>query len=403
MKILMVSPYLPSPTLGNRARSYHLLRMLARHHTVSLLAMNVDIAIEASYSISLLENFLYRIEVIRHSTLHAKLRKLVNVICGKSNIVDEHTTKGMQSALDLLFARDHYDVVLFECALIANHRLPEHVKVILDQHNIEHELLQRAYLHETDWLRKWYTWREGRLVKPIEIELCRKADAVAVTSERERLLLKSVLPRSIIEVVPNGVDIEYFHGNYSEQEVDGRIIFTGSMGYHPNADAVLLFAQKCWPLIREHIPGATWQIVGKDPLPDVWKLAELSGVTVTGSVADVRPYFAEAMVAIVPLLVGSGTRLKILEAMAMRKAVVSTSLGCEGLSVVPGKHLIVADQPEVFAQAVIELLNNAKKRQALGTAGRALVEAEYSWEKCGTRLLELVTEVVEMESSLHER
>jgi len=309
----------------------------------------------------------------------------------------------MQSTLDLLFSQDHYDAVVFESALASGYHLSEHVKVILDQHNIEFELLQRAYLHETAWLRKWYNWWESRLVKPVEVELCRGADAIVVTSERERLLLKSILPPSKIEVVSNGVDIEYFHGNCSEQEVDGRIVFTGSMAYYPNVEAVLFFAQKCWPLVREHIPGAIWQIVGKDPLPAVRKLAELPGITVTGSVADVRPYFAEARVAIVPLQIGGGTRIKILEAMAMRKAVVSTSLGCEGLSVVPGKHLIVADQPEVFAQAVIELLNNAEKRQALGTAGRAMVEAEYSWEKCGTRLLELVTEVVEMESSLHER
>ena len=391
MKILMVSPYLPSPTSGNRSRSYYLLKMLARQHTVSLLAIDDSAAIEVPQSMALLESLTYKIEVLHRSTSYPKrLRQLVNVVCGRSNALEEYTVKGKQSALDLLFARDHYDAVLYEDALTANCRLPEYVKVIHDQHNIEHELLQRAYLYETTWLRKWYNWRESRLVKPVEIELCRKADAVAVTSERERLLLKSMLPSSMIEVVPNGVDIEYFHGNSVGQEVNGRIVFTGSMEYYPNIKAVLFFARECWPLIRKHIPGATWQIVGKNPLPDVQKLAGLPGVTVTGSVADVRPYFAEARVAIVPLLVGGGTRIKILEAMAMRKAVVSTSLGCEGLSVVPGKHLIVADQPEEFAQAVIELLNIPEKRQTLGTAGRALVETEYSWEQCGDQLLHIL-------------
>ena len=197
----------------------------------------------------------------------------------------------------------------------------------------------------------------------------------------------------MIEVVPNGVDIDYFQRNGSEQGVDGRIIFTGSMEYYPNVEAVLFFAQKCWPLIRERLPNATWQIVGKNPVIDVRKLAKLPGVTVTGSVADVRPYFTEAMVAIVPLLVGSGTRLKILEAMAMQKAIVSTSLGYEGLSVVPGKHLIAADQPEAFAQAVIELLNNPGKRQALGIASRVLVEAEYGWERCGDQLLRVLEQL----------
>ena len=125
-------------------------------------------------------------------------------------------------------------------------------------------------------------------------------DAVAVTSERERKTLKSLLPDTLVEVVSNGVDIDYFHGKDGEQKIDGRIVFTGAMDYYPNVKGVLFFAQKCWPLILGHMPGATWHIVGKNPLPDVQKLAELPGVTVTGSVADVRPYFDEARVAIVP-------------------------------------------------------------------------------------------------------
>lgn len=394
MKILMVSPYLPSPTSGNRARSYYLLKMLARQHTVSLLAMDDGDAIEACCTMSLLRSFTHRVDVLHRPTFSSRrLHQLVNVICGRSNVLDEHTMKGMQRRLDVLLAHDQYDAVLFEGALTGDHRLPGEVKVILDEHNIEYELLQRTYLHETAWLRKWYNWRESRLVKPVEIALCRKADAIVVTSERERLLLKSMLSHSMIEVVPNGVDIDYFQRNGSEQGVDGRIIFTGSMEYYPNVEAVLFFAQKCWPLIRERLPNATWQIVGKNPVIDVRKLAKLPGVTVTGSVADVRPYFTEAMVAIVPLLVGSGTRLKILEAMAMQKAIVSTSLGYEGLSVVPGKHLIAADQPEAFAQAVIELLNNPGKRQALGIASRVLVEAEYGWERCGDQLLRVLEQL----------
>jgi glycosyltransferase involved in cell wall biosynthesis len=322
-----------------------------------------------------------------------RLKQLVNVIGGKSDILNEPGTKALLNALDLLFVHDHYDAVLFEGTLNSNYHLPEQVKVIIDKHNIEFELLERLSLNETRWFRKWYNGREYRLVKPVEIKQCRDADAVAVTSERERLLLKRLLPHNVIEVVPNGVDVAYFHGSGAEQEVDGRIVFTGAMDYYPNAEAALFFAQKCWPLIRARMPGATWQIVGKNPRPDVQKLAVLPGITVTGSVADVRPSFAEAEVAIVPLLLGGGTRLKILEAMAMRKAVVSTSLGCEGLSAVPGKHLIVADQPEVFAQAVIELLKNPEKRRALGTAGRALVESAYSWERCGDRLLHILEQM----------
>lgn len=393
MKVLILSTIFPSPTSGNRSRNYYLLKMLARQHTVSLITLEESAVIQMPSDMTPLESLTYRMEVIpyQHSPQQFKrFKQLANVISGKSDILNEPGTRAMQDALNLLFERDHYDVVLFECTLNNNYRLPEHVKIIVDKHNIEFELLERLTLNETNWLRKWYNWREKRFVKPVEIKQCRDADAVTVTSERERLLLKSLLPRSVIEVVPNGVDIEYFHGGEAEQEVAGRIVFTGAMDYYPNAEAALFFAQKCWPRIRERVPNATWQIVGKSPRPDVQKLAELPGITVTGSVADVRPSFTEAEVAIVPLLVGGGTRLKILEAMAMQKAVVSTSLGCEGISVIHGKHLMIEDQPEMFAQAVIGLLESREKRRALGTAGRALVESDYSWERCADRLLRVL-------------
>jgi len=267
------------------------------------------------------------------------------------------------------------------------------VKVIIDEHNLEYEIRLRTYERESAWLRKWYNWLEGHLLKPVEIKRCGEADAVLVTSERERRALKRLLPQRMIEVVPNGVDIEFFHGQCTEQAVECRIIFTGAIDYYPNTDAVLFFSQQCWPLIRAQVPAVTWQIVGKNPPPQVQRLASLPGVTVTGPVPDVRPYLASATVAIAPILIGSGTRLKLLEAFAMRKAVVSTSIGCEGLAVEPGKHLLVADQPAAFAQAVVELLGDAEKRGKLAGAARSLVEAEYSWEQCGARLLHVLEKI----------
>jgi len=395
MKLLIVSPYyFPIPAWGARARCYYLLKMLARKHTISLLTIDDRAEIEAYYNTNQVEDLTDRIELLpRPEHHHKRLRQLMNVISRRSNVLDDHSVPGMQEALDALLARNDYDAVLFESALTASYHIPEDVKVILNQHNIEFELLERTYLHEKAGLRKWYNWWESRLLRSVELERCQKADVVLVTSERERLLLKSMLQRSVIEVVPNGVDIETFDRNCSEREVPSRIIFTGSMDYHPNIDGALFFAQKCWPRIRARIPDATWQIVGKNPPPEIRKLGELPGVTVTGSVPDVRPYFNQAMVAIAPLMIGSGTRLKILEALAMQKAVVSTSLGCEGISVVSGKHLIVVDQPDAFAQAVVELIKSSETRKALETAGRALVETEYSWERCGDQLLHVLEQI----------
>lgn len=392
MKLLVVSPNLPRPAWGASTRNYYLLKKLASRHTVSLLAL-IDSS-EADLAREALQHLASPVRVVvRPPSQSKRVRQLLQVLRGESYILNSHIPTEMQRILDELLEDQQYDAILFESMLMAGFRLPPKLRVIIDEHNIEYELLQRTYLNEKTFARKWYNWLESRLVRSAELARCRKADAVLVTSEREQAMLKALVPDRIIEVVPNGVDLAAFQGCDEDQVVADRIIYTGTMDYYPNSDAVLYFAQHCWPLIRREVPTATWQIVGRNPPPEVQQLSELSGITVTGSVPQVQPYLAEAAVSIVPLQIGGGTRLKILEALAMRKAVISTSLGCEGLAVTPGKHLEVADRPEKFAQAVIALLRDPQRRAQFGEAGRALVEQEYSWEKCGDRLLRVIEEM----------
>jgi|SRR5579883_279767 sugar transferase (PEP-CTERM/EpsH1 system associated) len=389
MNILIVSPQIPYPLWGAGTRNYQLLKALAQRHTVSLLSLATGFKMPDDYVAELEKYVRGAFHLFTPSPSSRRRDQLLHTLHGTSYILESHLLSEIQQTIDKLFTACTYDAVLFESSLVAGYSLPRRVKVIIDQHNIEHELLRRTYQNEKKWLRKWYNWREYRLVRAAEFERCRKADAIAVTSERERSILQSELPESFIEVVPNGVDIEYFNGN-TLQEVEGHIVFTGSLEYYPNVDAVLSFARNCWPRLRAKLPGVIWQIVGKNPLPEVRRLADLPGVRVFGSVEDTRPYIASSQVAIAPLAIGSGTRLKILEAFAMRKAVVSTSIGCEGLAVEPGKHLLVADQPEAFADAIIDLLGNRERRQALGSAGRSLVESCYSWQQSGDRLLAIL-------------
>lgn len=389
MNLLVVSPYLPHPSWGAGTRSYYLLKALAHKHTVSLLALTDGLDVETHRAaLAGMTNMLQvvpRRGDMQTPSRHKRLQQSMNVLRGRSYLLDLFLLPEMQQELDAILSRDHYDAIYFESVFMAGYHLLKNIPVIIDQHNIEYELLQRTCRREKNWFRKGYNWWESRLIKPFELEQCSRARMVLVTSERERLQLKRLLPRSIIEVVPNGVDTTVFDMDHGQQATPGRIIFTGTMNYYPNVDAVLYFARECWPLIKAQVPGATWQIVGKDPSVEVRALAELPGITVTGAVPDIKRYLADAEVAIAPVLIGSGTRLKILEAMAMRKAVVSTSLGCEGLSVIPGQHIVVADQAQAFAQTVVGLLRDSAQRIALGNAGRALVEAEYSWECCGEK------------------
>lgn len=395
MNLLMLSPHLPNPSWGAGTRSYHLLKALAREHAVSLVALTPDIydgTQDAVLTELKLKQFLK--VPLSESLQHKRVQQLLCILRGRSQLLDTYHVEKVQQVIDDLFARDHYDVVLFESVFMADYRFPQGTQVIIDQHNIEYELRYRTYQREKSFARKWYNWWESRQLKPVELERCRKAQGVLVTSEREALLLKPLLSESsMIAVIPNGVDTEAFQRISQEQELSDRIVFTGSMDYYPNIDAVLYFARECWPLIRLKVPNATWQIVGRNPPPVVQDLAKLPGISVTGSVPDVKPYLAAATVAIAPLLIGSGTRLKILEALAMGKAVVSTRLGCEGLSVVSSKHLIVADQPEMFAQSVVDLLQNGEQRVMLGDTGRELAET-YSWQHCGDAVLRVVEKIM---------
>lgn len=392
MNLLMVTAGLPCSVGGANTRNFHLLKTLSQKYKVSLLILANDDECNQIDLLSSLKEFAYFLKLVPYK-LPDRFKRLIqtlDAVRGTSYFLNLFIIPEMQYALNTLCSLHHFDIVLFESVLIAGYQLPTEVKCIIDQHNIEHELLERTYKHEKALLRKWFSWRESRLLKQGEIERCRKVDAVLVTSKRECDALKVLLPEQLIEIVPNGVDIATFVQRDPAQEIAHRIIFTGSMDYYPNIDAVLYFSRECWPLIQSQVPSASWQIVGKDPPQEVRDLAELPGVTVTGTVPDVTSYLATAAVAIAPLQIGSGTRLKILEALAMRKATVSTSLGCEGLSVTSGKHLIVADRAQEFAQALVDLMQDTQKRNALGNAGRKLVEAQYSWENCGNRLLEVL-------------
>ncbi len=394
MKLLMMSACLPQPSWGASTRNYHLLKALTTRHQVTLVALvNSDESVTTS-EVAHLASITPALRVLPRPLSRTKRwQQLRSLISAKSYFLNLFLLPEVQETLNVLFAKEQYDAILYESALIAGYQAPQNVKIIIDQHNIEYELLERTYELEKGTLRKWYSKQESRLLKKGELDRCRHANLVLMTSERERILLQHSLPKTAIAVVPNGVDVEMFRSDGYTQEKSHQIIFTGTMDYYPNTEAVLFFAQCCWPLIRAQVPDATWLIVGKKPSAEVQRLAELPGVTVTGQVPDVRPYLASSAVAIAPLRIGSGTRLKILEALAMQKAVVSTSIGCEGLALVPGKHLLVEDQPEMLAHAVVTLLQDVEKRQALGEAGRLLVEAQYSWEWCGTQLLAALEQI----------
>jgi len=254
------------------------------------------------------------------------------------------------------------------------------VSVVLFEHNVEHMIWKRLYQVEERRWRRALLAVEWRKMRRYEAEACARAGLTVAVSEADRALLAARAAGADIRAIPAGVDTSYFHPN-GAAEAPATLVFTGSMDWYPNEDAILYFLDSILPAIRREVPGVSLAVVGRDPTERLWAAGAAAGVRVTGTVADVRPYVAEAAVYVVPLRVGGGTRLKIFEALAMGKAVVSTRVGAEGLPISTERHFLQADSPAAFAQAVIGLLKDGDRRRALGMAGRRLVEERFSWSQ----------------------
>ena len=264
--------------------------------------------------------------------------------------------------------------------LVAMPNLPSRTTtpVVLFEHNVEYMIWKRLHEVEKRPGRRALLGLEWRKMRHYEARACARASLTVAVSEADRALLAANAPGADIRAVGTGVDTTYFHPN-GAVEAPASLVFTGSMDWYPNEDAIMYFIAEILPGLRREVPGLSLAVVGRDPADRLRAACGAAGVQVTGTVADVRPHVAEAAVYVVPLRIGGGTRLKIFEALAMGKAVVSTRVGAEGLPIVPGEHFLQADSPADFTQAVVTLLKDPDRRHALGRAGRRLVEERYSW------------------------
>jgi glycosyltransferase involved in cell wall biosynthesis len=261
---------------------------------------------------------------------------------------------------------------------VSNVPLGGAVPTVLFEHNVEYLIWKRLCdLERAPWRRALLAL-EWRKLRAREASACRNVDLTIAVSEHDRDRLAALAPQADITWIPTGVDINYFSPAMN-RERPAHVVFSGSMDWHPNEDAVTYFLSEILPLVRLEVPDVTFTIVGRNPTAAVREAAAAAGAAVTGTLDDIRPAIADAAVCVVPLRAGSGTRLKIFEALAMGKAVVSTTVGAEGLSILPGTHFVAADGARPFADAVIALLKDPARRQRIGAAGRSLVEDRYSW------------------------
>ena len=309
-------------------------------------------------------------------------------------------TENYRHALHELLRKTRFDVVVLEAPFLAHHPFRSAPpgapapKIVLDEHNIEHDLARQSAQAGESPMRRLYHSVNWRKVKAEEIEAWRRADGVCFTSSDDDARARALVPEIRSTVVPNAVDVDYFRPEPSLPASDGQtLLFFGTMNYFPNQDGVRYLLQEIWPILEKSHARARVKIVGSHPMPEVLAMRG-PRVEVTGLVDDVRPHLAGAAAIVVPLRVGGGTRFKILEAMSMGKPVVSTTIGAEGISAVPGEQILLADQPEAFARAAARLLDDAALAERLGGAGRTLIEGRYSWAAAGAQMERFVEELI---------
>jgi glycosyltransferase involved in cell wall biosynthesis len=368
------------PDTGEQIRSLRMLSELSRRHEVTLLTTHQSFderaelrkAFPSCRRVDSLRHVIRKPGSLRFGAALARswVSPLpVHVRRWRSSELQQRVARALSAGADLC-------IVDF-LASMANLPRRSPVPVLLFEHDVEHLLWKRlAEAERNPWKRALFDF-EWKKMRRYEARSCLRARCTITVSEEDRAVLASAAPGAEFRVLPPGVDVSYFHPN-GHPEDPWKLVFNGPMDWFPNEDAVLRFLEECFPRIRREMPRVSLNVVGRNPTP-LLKAAAGDGVSITGTVEDVRPYLAEGAVCVVPLRIGSGARLKIFEALAMGKAVVSTGVGAAGLPLVPGKHYLRADQPEEFAREVLSLLRDSKRRRELGAAGRRLVEERFGW------------------------
>ena len=394
MHILWIKTELLHPVdKGGRIRTYQMLRALASQHEITYLTLDDGTA--APDAVAKATEYCARVEVVPFTppakgSVGFYSALLGNLVSPLPYAVARYEVPALRERLRTLCRERKVDVVV--CDFLApSINVPDDlgVPVVLFQHNVEAMIWERHAQVATHPLKKAYMTEQWRRMKRFEAAECRRVSSVVAVSTQDAEVFRRDYRVSEVPDVPTGVDTAYFVRQRDVVRTPGSMVFTGSMDWMPNEDGIAWFVNAILPRIRAVIPGATLTIVGRNPTTKVKALHQPdAGVSVTGSVPDVRPYLASHQLFIVPLRVGGGTRLKIYEGMTMGLPTVSTTIGAEGLPVVDGEHLLLADDPGSFALACIALLNDQARLTAMGDAADSYVREHFGWDGVAKRFAE---------------
>jgi len=364
------------PHTGDKTRAFHVARHLAARHDVTLGFLVDD------------ETDLVGVDELRRfvpDILYDRLRKPVSLVRGVVGVVRGATvtlpyfySRGLARQVERRSREAAFDVVYASSTAMAQYA-PRDIPLVMDFVDVDSDKWRQYAEHRRAPLN-WLYRMEGRRLQVCEGEISSRASVCLLATDVEERQLRSFAPWARTAVIPNGIDSLYYVPQLEEPSEPASVIFTGAMDYLPNIDAVQYFCGEILPLVRREVPEAVFYIVGLNPSADVRRLAERPGVGVTGSVPDVRPYYARAGVCVAPLRIGRGIQNKVLQGMAMGLPVVASPLAARGVRGEPGLQFEVAEGAVAFASQVARLLQRPEARRQLGRAGRACVETHYTWE-----------------------
>lgn len=401
MKILWLSHLIPYPPKGGvLQRSYQLVTELSSKHDIDLLAFNQkellaplfknyeDGLSEANRVLSgMCRTFKYVNMESDKSRFGKPILALRSLLSRDPYTINWCKSREYLSEVRKLAEANAYDLVHFDTiSLIPYFSLFANTPRVLDHHNIESQVLLRRAKIEKNVVKKWYYLQEGYRLQRLEQHFCPKFDLNITCSSTDSERLKEIAPGAKITDIPNGVDVDYFTPQ-KNTTVPKRLIFVGSLGWYPNADAVTFIAQKLWGDLSAAIPGISIDIIGSNPPPAALEAAQrYPDFFVHGFVDDIRPYLDRAELYLCPIRDGGGTKLKLLDAFAMGKAVVAHPVACEGIDAVPDKHIVFATTPREYIDKIGYLLSNNTAREAIGRQARELAESRYSYKAIGEKL-----------------
>ena len=400
MHILWLKTELLHPVdKGGKIRTYNMLKGLKRHHRITYLTLDDNTAGAAERESAL--EYCHELVCVQHQPrekfttgFYAEL--LFNLASPLPYAIKKYLSAQMRAEIIKRANSGQFDLIVCDfLAPAGNVPFDSGCPTVLFEHNVEAMIWKRHYEVQSNPIKKAYLLGQWLKMRAFERKMCRRFDAVVAVSSEDREQMCDEYGAQSVVAVPTGVDTSFFRPSGNEQSDAHNIVFTGSMDWLPNEDAISYFTEQVMPRIKLKIPDVTLTIVGRKPSPSLLELARRdSSLVVTGRVDDVRPYMERAAAYVVPLRIGGGTRLKIYEAMAMEKAIVSTTIGAEGLPVKNGKELLLADSAESLAEAVIKVLNDKALANALGTRAAATVRENFGWERVAERFSNICEETL---------